>query len=463
MTQIIKRSWLAIVRKPRRSAILALIITVVLSALICQASVIACVKNLENQITSSIGLGFSVYAKTQGQTLPESESSSDSAGDSSGDSASDSASDSAKQSQQDIPQDLQKNEGIPENLIAKFKKINGIKTIAEEKDVLANPVNAKIVAPINGPRLDNDGMFSLVSITTGTTKSQLAQGFQEGLYKLEEGSHIDSSAPVYFKRAKSAIIHKSFAKQNNLKLGSVLTLKQGSKSINLKVVGIFSGKMQTKGALPSDSSENRVITDLESAFYLFGSKNRSSIKCVMQNSNNLEKALKEANKIAKDYGNGMISVENNAQRFASVLQSVKTVKQLVTMILMCLALVGIIVLGLVLVFWVRGRIHEVGVLMAIGVEKRVIALQMIIEVFIISAFCSVLSTAISAAISSSVGSMLLANVANGAITYSPNQSLLTGQTAFSILLGFAIAFASLCIAFVPIMLKKPRSILSSIS
>ena len=454
MTQIIKRSWLAIVRKPRRSAILALIITVVLSALICQASVIACVKNLENQITSSIGLGFSVYAKTRGETLPES--------DSAGDSASDSASDSSNQSQQDIPQDLQKNEGIPENLIAKFKKISGIKTIAEEKDVLANPVNVKIVAPIHGPRLDNDGMFSLVSIT-GTTKSQLSQGFQEGLYKLEEGNHIDSSVSGNFKRAKSAIIHKFFAKQNNLKLGSVLKLKQGSKSINLKVVGIFSGKMQTKGALPSDSSENRVITDLESSLYLFGSKNRSSIKCVMQNSNNLEKALKEANKIAKDYGNGMISVENNAQRFASVLQSVKTVKQLVTMILMCLALVGIIVLGLVLVFWVRGRIHEVGVLMAIGVEKRVIALQMIIEVFIISAFCSLASTAISAAISSSVGSMLLANVANGAITYSPNQSLLTGQTAFSILLGFAIAFVSLCIAFVPIMLKKPRSILSSIS
>ena len=124
MTQIIKRAWLAIVRKPRRSAILALIITVVLSALICQASVIACVKNLEDQITSNIGLGFSVYAKTQGQTLPEP----DSAGDSAGDSASDSVSDSAKQSQQDIPQDLQKNEGIPESLIAKFKKINRIKT-----------------------------------------------------------------------------------------------------------------------------------------------------------------------------------------------------------------------------------------------------------------------------------------------------------------------------------------------
>lgn len=93
MTQIIKRAWLAIVRKPRRSAILALIITVVLSALICQSGVIASVKNLENQLTSNIGLGFSVYAKTQGETLPESDSSSD----------------SANQSQQDIPQDLQKN------------------------------------------------------------------------------------------------------------------------------------------------------------------------------------------------------------------------------------------------------------------------------------------------------------------------------------------------------------------
>ncbi len=437
MTQIIKRAWLAIVRKPRRSAILALIITVVLSALICQSGVIASVKNLENQIASNIGLGFSVYAKTRGETLPES--------DSVGDSASDSASDSANQSQQDIPQDLQKNEGIPENLIAKFKKIN-----------------VKIVAPIHGPRLDNDEMFSLVSIT-GTTRSQLSQGFQEGLYKLEEGNHIDSSAPGDFKRAKSAIIHKSFAKQNNLKLGSVLKLKQGSKSINLKVVGIFSGKMQTKGALPSDSSENRVITDLESALYLSGSKNRSSIKCVMQNSNNLTKALEEANKIAKNDGDGMLSVENNAQRFASVLQSVKTVKQLVTMILMCLALVGIIVLGLVLVFWVRGRIHEVGVLMAIGMNKSVIALQMIIEVFIITAFCSVASILIGSAISSSVGSMLLANVSNSTISDLSISWIPNKQTFFAILIGFAIAFVSLCIALAPIMFKKPRFVLNSMS
>lgn len=454
MTQIIKRAWLAIIRKPRRNAILALIIAVVLSALICQSSVIASVKNLENQLTSNIGLGFSVYAKTRGETLPES--------DSAGDSASDSASDSSNQSQQDIPQDLQKNEGIPENLIAKFKNISGIKTIAEEKDVLANPVNAKIVSQINGPRLDNDEMFSLVSIT-GTTRSQLSQGFQEGLYKLEEGNHIDSSAPGDFKRAKSAIIHKSFAKQNNLKLGSVLKLKQGSKSINLKVVGIFSGKMQTKGALPSDSSENRVITDLESALYLSGSKNRSSIKCVMQNSNNLTKALEEANKIAKNDGDGMLSVENNAQRFASVLQSVKTVKQLVTMILMCLALVGIIVLGLVLVFWVRGRIHEVGVLMAIGMNKSVIALQMIIEVFIITAFCSVASILIGSAISSSVGSMLLANVSNSTISDLSISWIPNKQTFFAILIGFAIAFVSLCIALAPIMFKKPRFVLNSMS
>lgn len=450
MTQIIKRAWLAIIRKPRRNAILALIIAVVLSALICQSGVIASVKNLENQLTSNIGLGFSVYAKTRGETLPES------------DSAGDSSSDSANQLQQDIPQDLQKNEGIPENLIAKFKKISGIKTIAEEKDVLANPVNAKIVAQINGPRLDNDEMFSLVSIT-GTTRSQLSQGFQEGLYKLEEGNHIDSSVSGNFKRAKSAIIHKSFAKQNNLKLGSVLKLKQGSKSINLKVVGIFSGKMQTKGALPSDSSENRVITDLESALYLSGSKNRSSIKCVMQNSNNLTKALEEANKIAKNDGDGMLSVENNAQRFASVLQSVKTVKQLVTMILMCLALVGIIVLGLVLVFWVRGRIHEVGVLMAIGMNKSVIALQMIIEVFIITAFCSVASILIGSAISSSVGSMLLANVSNSTISDLSISWIPNKQTFFAILIGFAIAFVSLCIALAPIMFKKPRFVLNSMS
>ena len=65
------RAKLAILRKPRRNAIIVLIMTLVLSALVSQAGISASVEGARDRIQSSIGLGFTVRAKTRGETLPE--------------------------------------------------------------------------------------------------------------------------------------------------------------------------------------------------------------------------------------------------------------------------------------------------------------------------------------------------------------------------------------------------------
>ena len=44
-------------------------------------------------------------------------------------------------------------------------------------------------------------------------------------------------------------------------------------------------------------------------------------------------------------------------------------RNLVRLILAVVCLVGVLVLGMVLVFWVRSRIHEIGVFLAIGIGK----------------------------------------------------------------------------------------------
>ena len=444
ITSICARAWLAIVRKPRRNAIIVLIMTLVLSALVSQAGISASAESARDHIQSSIGLGFTVQAKTRGETLPE-QSNANSNSDTNSEANSD-----TKVSNSAIPQDLGANEGIDSSQIRKFAAIAGVKTVVEERDVLATPVGKQLVLPLQGPRLDDDVLAHAAGIT-GTTDSRLSQGFQEGLYRLVQGEHITNRS------AGSAIVHRDFAKKNNLKIGSTITLKQGF-NVKVRVVGIFAGKLQTKGALPSDASENRIFTDLSSALSLAGSSKRGVLRCMVERSDLLDSAMRHAKSIAGKWAD----VEQNASQLSGVISSVNSVQQLVLMIFVALSLVGILVLGLVLVFWVRSRMHEIGVLMSLGLSRAIIVSQLLVEIVILNLVSFVISLGLGAAFSGIIGSAIL-HSADSSIVVGDAPVLPFLQTFAAFAMGLFISAVALIVAVLPILIKKPRQILSAMS
>lgn len=430
------RAWLAIFRKPRRNAIIMLIMTLVLSALVSQAGISASVDGARDRLQSSIGLGFTVRAKTRGETLPEQMNANSNS--------------ATKVSNSAIPQDLGANEGIASSQIRKFAAIPGVKTVVGERDLLAVPVGKQLVLPAQGPRLDDDVLAHAAGIT-GTTDSRLSQGFQEGLYRLVQGEHITNRS------AGRAIVHRDFAKKNNLKIGSTITLKQGF-NVNVRVVGIFAGRLQTKGALPSDTSENRIFTDLSSALSLAGSSKRSVLRCAVERSDLLANAIRDAKSIAGKWAD----VEQNASQLSGVINSVNSVQQLVRMIFVALSFVGVLVLGLVLVFWVRARMHEIGVLMSIGLSKAAIVSQLFVEIVILNIVSFVISLGLGAAFSGVIGSAIL-HSANSSFIADGVAVLPLTQTFTAFVMGLLISILALIIAVLPIFIKKPRQILSAMS
>lgn len=444
ITSICARAWLAIVRKPRRNAIIVLIMTLVLSALVSQAGISASAESARDHIQSSIGLGFTVQAKTRGETLPE-QSNANSSSDTNSEASSD-----TKVSNSAIPQDLGANEGIDSSQIRKFAAIAGVKTVVEEREVLATPVGKQLVLPTQSPRLDDDVLAHAAGIT-GTTDSRLSQGFQEGLYRLEQGEHITNRS------IGKAIVHRDFAKKNNLKIGSTITLKQGF-NVKVRVVGIFAGKLQTKGALPSDASENRIFTDLSSALSLAGSSKRGVLRCMVERSDLLDSAMRHAKSIAGKWAD----VEQNASQLSGVISSVNSVQQLVLMIFVALSLVGILVLGLVLVFWVRSRMHEIGVLMSLGLSRAIIVSQLLVEIVILNLVSFVISLGLGAAFSGIIGSAIL-HSADSSIVVGDAPVLPFLQTFAAFAMGLFISAVALIVAVLPILIKKPRQILSAMS
>lgn len=443
---ILYRSWIAVVRKPRRSAMLMLIITLVLTSLVSQAGVIAAVQSVQENINNNIGLGFNVYSRNNVDNITQQAQSN------SQNTVTDKAVDNTSNSDKSNGFVDYSQSGMSLEQAKKFSSIAGVKTSSYESETLASARGMQIVAATSGPRLDNDKMASYVGVT-GTTSSRLASGFQEGLYNLDSGKHIDT------KSSHSAIVHKAFADKNKLHIGSEITLYQGNHHAKVSIVGIFSGKMQTKGILPSDSSENRIVTDIYTAFTLSGAKLVNAVRCVLNSEDLLNNALIKAKELSK----GKFDIEDNSARFSGVLQSVKSVKSMITMIFVVLGLVGILILGLVLVFFVRSRIHEVGVFMALGINKISIAAQMIAEIIIISAISSCLSLIFGASVSRVVGNFMFSSIADSSISSLHIPMLPLSQTVFALLIGFAMAIVALLLALIPLFTSRPRAVLSAMS
>lgn len=100
---------------------------------------------------------------------------------------------------------------------------------------------------------------------------------------------------------------------------------------------------------------------------------------------------------------------------------------------------GLVVLSLVLVLWLRDRIHEIGILLSIGKSKMEIIFQFIFELIFISIPLGIVVCVISL-VFNQVSSFLL---------------------SYGLLMSIIIV--SVLIASLMIMIKKPREILSKLS
>lgn len=155
-------------------------------------------------------------------------------------------------------------------------------------------------------------------------------------------------------------------------------------------------------------------------------------------------------------------------------------------VFIAIAVVSVIcffVLALFLTLRLRGRIHETGVYLAMGISKSAVLMQYLLEVFLVAAIALLLSYGTSTAISNQIGSSLLSQVT--AETYEtvdltsgtadaekPAEDLGLSEITVAVsakdyltvwVLGIILCLASTVLAAYPIMRMKPKNILSQMS
>ena len=285
--------------------------------------------------------------------------------------------------------------------------------------------------------------------------------FRSEVFKLIEGKNISRE------ETGKVLVHEALAKKNQWKIGDKVSLKVlgEEKELELLIQGIFTGKKQEKyTGMSSDFSENMMFTDYTTMVQIFGKKKLvTSLKILVSDSEKLAALKTELNKKSVQPDDYEVVEEEN--QFSEMVESLNMVRQMIFTMIMAVIGAGIIVLSLVLILWVRERMYEIGILLAIGCSKIKIVGQFILELILISLPAMILAAILGRVF---VGWILNAVLQKEGLDNLDLSSLTTsggGMDIFAMSYGLLILIMVLAViaASWMILTKKPKDILAKIS
>ena len=284
--------------------------------------------------------------------------------------------------------------------------------------------------------------------------------FRSEVFKVIEGKNIARE------EIGKVLVHEALAKKNQWKIGDKVSLKVlgEEKELELLIQGIFTGKKQEKyTGMSSDFSENMMFLDYATIGQIFGKKKVvTSLRITVNDSEKLAALKTELNKKSVQSEDYEVIEEEN--QFSEMVESLDMVRQMIFIMIMAVIGAGIIVLSLVLILWVRERMYEIGILLAIGRSKIKIVGQFILELVLVS-----LPAMILAAI---LGRVFVEWILNAVLQKEGLDNLdLSSFTTSGGMDIFAMSYGLLILIMVlaviaaswMILTKKPKDILAKIS
>ena len=413
MMTIIKRAWTAVARKRRRSLTIALIMTLIFTLLIGTLTVQQTMAQLKQSVERNIRAGFSIASK-------------------------------------------QPSGEVPMEMARQVQRLDKVKAHNFQAETTAGlPGKQLIDTAGSGVQLDS-GIAGEAKVT-GATQSDLLGEFTGRFYQLEQGKHLTEHDQ------NAALIHKTFAEKNNIKPGDKLDITKDGRRVTVTVMGIFSGKGEKPAVLQSDMAENHLITNLAAAQQLTGSQQLTRATYFAENPHQL-KSLTDRVKSLPNVDWQKFSLTDNGAVFTGVLQNIAGIQNILTIATIGAAAAGLAVLSLVLVFWVRGRLHEIGILLSIGTSKRQIIGQFLAELAIIALVSSVFALAIGSVTSSQISTVLTAQTdQNQRTEKTVVQATPIATYLQALTFGYMVVLLSAIAATAPIMRQSPKQILAKLS
>ena len=417
---IFNRAYLYIIRKKVRSTILFFIVTLISLFLLSGSILNTTVGTISKNLYKDVNFGFTIESIDK----------------------------SNKEIEKDTLKKINEVAGVNQKNYLYAKSVNVV-----DKKVVQENQNIIITEEIKNK--------SNLVMMNGITSTKNNIDFKSEVLKLEKGRHIEENDQ------NKILVHEKFASMNNLKLGDKIKLEQNGKTVEFEVVGIFSGeKTNNFEGLSSDFIENTVYTDYNSSQKLLNYSSKTKVTSVEYGVNNPAE-LDDIIKNVESLGINNILISKSNKNYELVTSSVESVTKLTNMIRIGSVIVGVVILSLVLMFWIRERLYEIGVLLSLGISKINLILQFVVETLMVTIFGFlsalglefILLKYLSRNITKVFSEDLPKIISDELTKISINGSNIIGV----IIVMITIVMISVIVALLPILKTKPKKILTQIN
>ena len=349
--------------------------------------------------------------------------------------------------------------GLDENIVNQILNIDGITdsynlrsyTVAEYSDVSNNKLKTRDDVGLN--------VYENAGRVVGDRYSEKDNYFTEEGFKLINGEHITPD------KKQVALVHEDFANNNNLKIGDYIVLNniEGNEmGVEVQIIGVFTSTRKSDSEEYMDTTnlfENIIFTDLNTTsklIYETDSDNSQYGDFEVEDPEELDNLITEMKKIENVNWESCVITKNDSN-FKNTKEALEGIQQIVSTAIIVIFIISIILIVLILNLWTKHRINEIAILLSVGISKKDIIWQQIIEILMVSVPAFILSYFTSSIATKIVGSKLISSITNS-IEISVNifdWLLVSG-------IGLLIILVSTIISIYQITKIKPRDIFSRI-
>lgn len=280
---------------------------------------------------------------------------------------------------------------------------------------------------------------------SANTSSAWNRNFTSNILTLAEGRHITQED------RHVALVSRELANENELQIGSELSFKDPAATV--EIIGIYESD-------PSMEFDTDTIFTDHNTFWAMTESTAETysgrVDFFVTDPARLETAMEQVKRDTplqwEDY-----TLQTDTAEYDAIAYQLSTIGRLTTLLIVSAIIVSVIVLFLILAMRIRGRVHEVGVLLAVGVAKGHIIAQFFAETTAILLLAFLFSYPVNYFVVVQIG-MFLRNMI-GAV----NVDLPVWKLLLQYGIEIFVVFAGVIIAAYPIFQLHPKEILSKMS
>ena len=245
---------------------------------------------------------------------------------------------------------------------------------------------------------------------------------EKDTYFTDEGFKLVSGNSITPDAKQVALVHEDFANVNGLNIGDYIVLKnvEGKEvevKVKVKIIGIFTSTRKSDSEEYMDTTnlfENIIFTDLNTSarlIYETDSKNSQYGDFEVEDPEKLDNLIAEMKEIeGVSWDNCKIT--KNDSNYENTKESLDGLRKIVSTAIAIILIISVILVVLILNLWTKHRTNEIGILLSIGISKKDLIWQQIVEVLIISVPAFILSFVTSSIATKVIGSKLINSISS---------------------------------------------------